>query len=345
MRFCQRDHETVQLIANEYLKNDLEWSIGYSGGKDSTSLLKLTYNSIKTIKKHHKKINVIYCDTGVEIPIVKSFVEDTFKKLSKESRFYNLPFKFKIISPVLEDRYFVKIIGRGYPSPTNKFRWCTDRLRVKPIQKMLANAQKKNIVLLGIRQGESQERDRVILKHYLENVYYLTQTNYSNTKIFSPILKYSTDDVWDSIKRIKLPESIDGELLYNLYSIVKGDIKFNSFTQTYKEGRFGCWACTVVRKDKAMENLIKGGYDNLVELFNFRNWLYEIRDLSEYRAKYRRNGNKGCGPFTLEARKEILKKLLLAQSKSKLNLISAEEITLIRKLWSLDKKSSNYREN
>ena len=110
----------------------------------------------------------------------------------------------------------------------------------------------------------------------------------------------------------------------------------NSSNISSAKGRFGCWTCTVVRQDKAVEYLIQDGEKSLIPLFEFRNWLAEIRYNTSYRFKIRRNGNKGPGPFTLEARKEILNRLLEAQGKTTWELITNEEIEYIRGQWLLD---------
>ena len=158
------DERTIELIEKEYLINDLPWSLGYSGGKDSSALLKLTYNAVLNLKNRNKIITIVYCDTGVEIPILRDFVYKTFDKFKNEILENQLPFKVKIVEPKLENRFFSKLIGKGYPPPTNKFRWCTDRLRVMPIQQLQNNNKNENIVLVGIRQGESKERDKIISK-------------------------------------------------------------------------------------------------------------------------------------------------------------------------------------
>jgi len=333
------DYNTIELIEKEYKKSDLPWSIGYSGGKDSTALLKLTFQAVLQAKKKLKPINIVYCDTGVEIPIIATLVDSTLKKIKKESQKLCLPFNCVKLIPKLSDRYFVKVIGRGYPPPTNIFRWCTDKLRVIPMQTFIQNHSKENIVLLGVRKGESPERDKIILKHYLENVYYFRQNNFKQVKIFSPILNYNEDNVWEAILNDSLPKSINGKELKKYYTLVK------NANGKKIGGRFGCWTCTVVRKDKAVLNLIEAGYLNLIPLLNFRNWLISIRDIPIYRCKHRRNGQIGSGPFTLEARALILDKLLIAQKESGYSLINEEEFDLIYKLWLIDKSFINYREN
>jgi DNA sulfur modification protein DndC len=333
------DYNTIELIEKEYKKNELPWSIGYSGGKDSTALLKLTFQAVLRSNNKLKPINIVYYDTGVEIPIISLLVDKTLKKIKKESQTLGLPFNCIKINPKLNDRYFVKVIGRGYPPPTNIFRWCTDKLRVIPVQTFLRTHSKENVVLLGVRKGESYERDKIILKHYLENVYYFRQNNFKQTKIFSPILNYNEDNVWETILNDSLPTSINGKELRKYYTLVQN-------TQgNLIGGRFGCWTCTVVRKDKAVMNLIEAGYIDLIPLLSFRNWLISIRDNPMYRCKHRRNGEIAHGPFTLEARSLILKILLKAQNESGYKLINEEELDLIHKSWFLDQNSKSYREN
>src|SRR5665648_468458 len=345
-RLTDLDFNTIELIEKEYLKNEIPWSLGFSGGKDSSAMLKLTYNAIAGIKNPNKLINVVYCDTGVEIPIINSFVKKTLAKLKNEIMELNLPLNINVVEPKLENRFFSKVIGRGYPTPTNKFRWCTDKLRIMPVQSMMNN-KNENIVLVGVKKGESVERDKIMKKYNAEKPYYLKQANLSNVKIFAPILDYNVKDVWSIIKSKQMPKSINGKELEAIYrSAGEKQIDFKDYSSiALQKGRFGCWTCTVVRKDRAVHNLIINGHDSLRPLLKFRNWLFDLRDNKDYRCKWRRNGKKGLGPFTLEARKLILDELLKTQTESGYKLIKNEEIIFIKNQWNLDIKSSKYQEN
>ena len=333
--------KTLSFIQKEYLRDDKPWVLAYSGGKDSTAVLKLVFNSLLSLHNPTKQITIIYCDTGVEIPIVNSFVHCQLEKLNSEIFRYKLPVNIEIAKPEIKNRFFSKVIGRGYPTPTNKFRWCTDRLRIEPIQKIMN--RKAYTVLVGVRKGESQERDKIINRNGTENPFYLTQSNYSNTNIFAPIINYSTKDVWEAIDTLEVPVSINGNKLRQLYQKAS-DNNVSQSVEDIHSSRFGCWTCTVIRKDKAVNNLINSGEKNLQSLLDFRNWLTEIRDNNDYRCKYRRNGQKGLGPFTINARKEILNKLLKVQESSNLVLIDIEEIKYIKDLWKIDYNNSNYLE-
>jgi DNA sulfur modification protein DndC len=337
----------INLIQKEYRKSDAPWIVGYSGGKDSSALLKLLFLALLDIKDYIRPMSVIYCDTGVEIPIVRSLARTTLNGLKKEAKAYGLPISTRMLSPNLNNRFFVKVIGRGYPPPSNKFRWCTDRLRIEPVQRELGrHGLERGVVLLGLRRGESPERDRTLGKYGSRRTHYFRQAGNSRTSIFSPILELSVLDVWTLLRLDIAPKSIAGYKLEMLYQYSSGEcpiIRDPRGTPCGK-GRFGCWTCTVVRKDHAVENLVRYGYDELQPLLEFRNWMAQIRDKKQYRCRYRRNGSRALGPFTLDARREILGHLRAAQRQSSLTLITRPELRRIHQLWNEDKSSDRYSE-
>ena len=36
-------------------------------------------------------------------------------------------------STMIEESFWVNIIGRGYPPPNRTFRWCTQRMKIDPV--------------------------------------------------------------------------------------------------------------------------------------------------------------------------------------------------------------------
>jgi DNA sulfur modification protein DndC len=323
------------LIKKEYENAVNDWYLGYSGGKDSTAMLILIINALKSVPPNDKcKIHVVYCDTGVEFPIVVAIVKSQFEKLSTElHESCQCNFEFHVVSPSMDDRYFTMVIGKGYVPPTYMFRWCTRRLRIKPIQILLNDNNQKATVLLGVRKGESATRNRVI-NNCATGEYYSKQTEYPNTLVFCPIINYSTDDIWNIITKSIYPQYISRQEICNLYASLGTQFTDKGvYVCDKQQGRFGCWTCTVVRRDRAMQGLINNGYSTLVPLQEFMTWLRKIRDISDLREPNRMTGKAGKGPFKLSARKNILEQLLVAQEKSGLNLISCDEIAFIKALW------------
>ena len=112
-------------------------------------------------------------------------------------------------------------------------------------------------------------------------------------------------------------------------------------TQSCGQSRFGCWCCTVVKDDKSLNGFIKAGHRELIPLAEFRSWLMSIRDVDEYREKKHRDGtvyadkhgNKGYGPFTWEARKLILTRLIETQRTINYELITLDELRAIDEIW------------
>lgn len=354
MKFCsnclipitEKDLETIDLIRNEYLKDATPWYIGYSGGKDSSALLSLVINALSGLNNFPRKVTAIYCDTGVENPVITEYVYSTFESLKLECQVLNIPIEFKIVKPNIRDRFFVKVIGKGYPTPTNIFRWCTKSLRINPVKKVI-DKNLKAIILLGVRTDESAERNRTINRHKLPEKYYLKQNASLKNIIFAPIIDYNTKDVWSTIKFKIFPKSINHEIIGKLYKDAGSECPVYKETKGTPcgKGRFGCWTCTVVRKDKSVESMIENGYQSLAPLFNFRNWIAEFRDNKDYRCQYRRNGQKGLGPITLEGRKIILDKLITLQNEVGFTVLDSEELDLIYAHWQEDTLNPKYVEN
>lgn len=337
---------SIELIGKQYAEATGPWILGFSGGKDSSAVLRLTYSTLMRAKRRETRVTVVYCDTGVDIPVIATLVRRTLRRVAKEAKEAGLPLQVRVARPRVEDSFFVKVIGRGYPPPTNKFRWCTDRLRIDPVQRVIANVSSDEaFVLLGVRHGESPERDRTLEGLKTERPFMLLQRGKSRTRVFAPILNYTTKDVWETLGLLRFPGALDADKLKTLYREAGGEcpIVRDPHGTPCGKGRFGCWTCTVVRQDKAMAGLIENGHDNLKPLLEFRDWLQEMRDQPRYRCRVRRNGSPGPGPLTLEARHLILRRLRAAENKAKAKLIAENEVRLIHQLWKIDRESDSYR--
>jgi DNA sulfur modification protein DndC len=291
------------LIKTAYNYNELPWVVGFSGGKDSTTVVQLIVQSLLEMKETQflkKEVFIISSDTLVETPMVSNSVRETLKLIKEFAARNDLPIKTQIVIPEIDQTFWVNVIGRGYPTPNQMFRWCTDRMKIDPANKFIKSVVSKHgeaIVVLGVREGESNSRDRVIENHKIKDKIFMNHTTLENAYVFAPILNLKLEELWNYLLNNESPWGGKNNDLYKMYSdsnaecplIIDQDIKNKN--GSCGNSRFGCWVCTVVSEDKSLTGFIESGYDWLKPLLEYRNWLYNLRDNDDFRMKRRNNGN------------------------------------------------------
>lgn len=351
--------ELLEEIKYVYLSDERPWVIGYSGGKDSTVVVELVYKMLKNLtdKERKKSVYIVSSDTLIENPIIKIYLGKMNEMLGEAAKTDGLPIKACMVMPPANNSFWANVIGRGFPTPrmNGTFRWCTDRLKINPsgeyIQKIIKDEEKEVVVLLGVRKAESISRKRRIEGREIANRLLNRHETIADAYVYNPIVELTTDDVWDVLLRLdggKTPWGSDNSELVSLYADADsgecpfaGISKVGERTQSCGTSRFGCWVCTVVKEDKSLNGFIRSGHRELIPLAEFRRWLMSIRDEDQYREKKRRNGtvyetkdgNMGYGPFTWEARKLILSRLLDAQQEMNYELITEDELKAIDEIW------------
>lgn len=339
---------TVKEISRAYLNDQMPWVVGFSGGKDSTAVLQLVFRSLAQLpkKKVQKPVHVVCSDTLVEAPYVVGYIDRVLADIERGAKKLGLPITVNKVVPELEDTFFVNLIGKGYPSPNRWFRWCTERLKIKPTTKFIQNQIDERgsvVILLGSRKAESSSRAQVLANYEIKNSVFRKHASLTNAYVYAPIVDWTTDDVWDFLATY--PSSWGGSNweLIKLYKDASGGecpLVIDTTTPSCGQSRFGCWVCTVVDADKSMEGFIDSGLIHLQPLLDLRNWLKEIRDDVSKRDDVRRNSTPGLGPFKYEVRHEILKRLFEVSKETGLELIRQEELDLIQSYWTQDGDSS-----
>ncbi|WP_411815982.1 phosphoadenosine phosphosulfate reductase family protein [Hyphococcus sp. DH-69] len=314
------------------------WIIGFSGGKDSTAVLKIFTSAFRKANPRPNVVDIVYCDTRVENVLLDHYVKALIRKLRKEFKEDELPFRINVLAAHVSDGFFVKLIGRGYPPPTNNFRWCTKNLRIKPVAKFISEAAIEDaIVVLGMRRSESIQRDRSLDKAG-GGMWQAQREGRHSYRLFLPIIDLDLGNVWDAVFMLERPRSIDHNKLESIYRGASGECPMIKAPDAppCASGRFGCWTCTVVRRDRSAEALIEAGEVSLKPYLRFRDWLADVRNDPNMRWPVRRNGVERPGPFTLKARGRILRKLEVLEAKTGKNLLNARERKEIFRLWELD---------
>ena len=325
--------------------------------------MSLVYEAMKRLRDAggalSKKVYVITSDTMVENPIVKKYMHSSSDSINKAAKRDNINLQAEMIYPEAEQTFWSRMIGLGYPTPEPPgFRWCTERLKINPMNKFVNERIKESgeiIILLGVRKGESLSRFKTISAREIEGKLLHMHNDIANAYVYNPITEIPNELVWEFLLKedCKSPWGSDMKYLFNLYQgeslgeekSVLGEIDRDKIPVT-GNSRFGCWCCTMVKEDKSLQNFINKSKDKkevemLTLLRNFRNRLLEMREDRQLRAAKRRNGSVykksdgsfGMGPFTLEARRIILEGLLELENKTGLELITEAELKVIDKMW------------
>lgn len=358
-------NDTYQEIRDVYARDNRPWVVGYSGGKDSTTVLQLIWYAISKLpsKDRNKPIYVISSNTLVETPIIVDYIRDTHKMIVKAANKKRLPFKSAILEPLLKDTFWVNLLGRGYAAPSTKFRWCTERLKVKTADRFIFEkvAEYGEVVLvLGLRKAESATRAQSMNLYKIKGSLLSRHSKFPQTYVYTPIENFSIDGVWDYLLTYQSPWGNDNTELFQLYKdadATECPLVVDDTTPSCGNSRFGCWVCTVVTKDKAVEALIESGEKWLTPLLKIRNFLASTQDPEkkrDFREYKRRNGTVSFksdgsgkitpGPYKLEFCKDLLKQILKAEIEVRKNgpnkdikLILPKELHEIRRMWLMER--------
>jgi DNA sulfur modification protein DndC len=349
-------------IIDQYLYDDnpRPWIIGFSGGKDSTMLLQLVWNALKKIPEQllTREVFIICNDTMVENPHIVDFINRTLTNITKAAAEQSMPFIVRQTTPRLEDTFWVNLIGKGYPAPNNTFRWCTERLKINPTTEFIKSKIDEKgevIILLGTRSAESQNRARSIKKHAVKGQR-LRKHILQNAYVYAPIKDVETHEVWQYLQQVPPPWGGTNKELVTLYKNANsGDcpLVIDESTPSCGNSRFGCWVCTVVRKDKSMEGLILNGEEWMYPLLELRDELVDNRNVRENREVFRRHRrfkarteddpeDESWGAYTPDYRAKILKMVLEAQREIQevqgetSQLITHQELIAIQVIWFRD---------
>ena len=355
--------QIVAEIQDLYRSDSMPWIVGYSGGKDSTASLQLVWTALLGLphEERTKMVYVISTDTLVENPVIAAWVQTSLLRIDVAAKQQGLNIKAERLTPAMGNRFWVNLIGKGYPAPRPKFRWCTDRLKISTstefIQK-LSESQGEAILVLGQRRGESQARDKVMDQYKGSTRDRLSKNKdpkLSRVWVYPPIESWTSDDVWEYLITTPNPWGLDNQELFGIYRGATPDaecpIVVDTSTSSCGDSRFGCYVCTMVSQDKSMQAMIQNDDQKqwMQPILDFRNknLAVEDRDDRDFR---RLNGRLTLfrdqlvhGPYTQQRREFLLRELLQTQKLVQesdhkqgtqlIELISVAELDEIRRIW------------
>lgn len=351
-------------IREVYASSHMPWVIGYSGGKDSTATVQLVWHALAGLPpdKRHKPVYVIASDTLVETPVIVDHITGTLRLMNEAAQNQDLPIEAQKVIPHISDTFWVNLIGRGYPAPNQRFRWCTERMKINPANRFILDRAAEFgevVMVLGGRKSESNSRAQVMTSKHgkitgsrLNRHHILTRAY-----VYTPIEDFTTDDVWTYLLQTPSPWSGNNRKLAAMYRTASAEcpLVVDETTPSCGNSRFGCWTCTVVERDHSMQAMIDRGEEWMQPLLEFRDFLAETQDPAikhQYREHKRRTGQVSIkegklirGPYRLDFCKEVLRTLLDTQNQVRivgpdptLELITEAELHEIRRIWRTERQ-------
>jgi DNA sulfur modification protein DndC len=348
-----------QEIRKVYLNDRRPWVIGYSGGKDSTTALQMIWYALSKLPAAQlsKPVYIISSDTLVETPKIVDYIDSSLQRMNSAAQLASLPFTAHKVKPVLENTFWVNLIGKGYPAPSKRFRWCTERLKIDPANSFILDKVAEHgevVVVLGVRKSESATRAQVMNLHRIRGSSLSRHTTLPNAFVYTPIEDLDVQDVWTYLLQAPSPWGNNNRDLVTMYRNAQAGecpLVVDKSTPSCGNSRFGCWVCTVVTKDSSMEAMIENGDEWLEPLLKFRDLLastqvpivkLQVRDFKRRNGQvmHKPDGAIVPGPYKLAFRKDLLRKLLQTEVQIRKSgpdpderLISKAELEQIRRIW------------
>jgi DNA sulfur modification protein DndC len=334
------------------------WAIAFSGGKDSSATVTLVAHLLETGQvPMPESLTILYADTRQELPPLHTSALNILDDLKNRLQplFREGSFETHVVLPELDHRYFVYILGRGVPPPSNTFRWCTPKLKVMSMERELEALRQKRsekfLMLTGVRIGESAARDQRIAVSCTKDGgecgqgWFQHSSSGAVADTLAPIVHWRVCHVWDWLLHADL------ELGFPTFEIARVYGQDVSDGEEPLNARTGCIGCPLVQKDAALDRLIaQPEWAYLAPLQKLRPLYWEIKK-PQYRLRKHGEINKDgslsakqnrLGPLTLEARRWMQSQVLAIQDevntaaqllgKPQMSLINAEELARIEEL-------------
>lgn len=235
-------------------------------------------------KKRQKPIFIISSDTLVESPKIIEQITNTLQKMESSARAKNLQISTNLVRPKIEDSFCVCLLGKGFPAPSNLFRWCTDRLKIRNADRFIqekVSQYGEAIVVLGTRKDESSSRKKLMNMYEIQNSLLSRHSKFPQTYVYTPLRDFTTKDVWAYLLQNKNPWGTNNRDLLALYQNASASdcpLVVDTTTPSCWNSRFGCWVCTVVSEDISLKNTIENGEDWMEPLLELREELKDTQN-------------------------------------------------------------------
>jgi len=146
------ESEAIDFIQETYKKyhEKLKFAVAFSGGKDSQVILDLVSRVIAP-----NNYQIIYTDTGMEIPFTEETIEYTISRYKKQYPEFNFH--------IARSENDILRLWNEFGTPSRIHRWCCSVTKTVPFAKKikeLFNSNEKYVTFEGVRAEESARRNK-----------------------------------------------------------------------------------------------------------------------------------------------------------------------------------------
>lgn len=338
--------------------------VATSLGKDSSCLANLVLSAARALQQKgepYAPIFVTHSQTGVENPEVSKLAYGEIEKIKAYAALHSLDVTVLLAEPALSDTFPVAIIGgRRLPSYASTNGECSQSWKVEPQRRLIIEAKKAavrsgkawagSVVMTGVRSDESDARSAKVLRRgeTAEGLW----TNEAGDLRASPILCWTTDDVWTYLAHCNAgiidsySDFADTMELYRQAGaescVIVADMKTSS-SRTSCGARTGCWSCLRVQRDRSMEHMIASEPRNayLTPLSRLRSYLQNSQyDWSRRQFVGRSISSDGfieigADTFSPKELRDLFVYTLTAERLSGVQIMSLKQIIAIDARWSM----------
>lgn len=346
--------EAIELTRQSLLAygaNRKHWSIAWSGGKDSSALLTVVMHLLESGQvPWPKTITVLYADTRMELLPLAFAAARMIEQLKSRG------IDVRVVLPEMDERFFVYMLGRGVPPPSNTFRWCTPQIKVEPMQaeleRLVGSHGEKVLMLTGVRIGESAARDSRISMACGINGAECGQGWFQETlpdslcDTLAPLLHWRVCNIWEWL-RIFAPSK-----RYGAWDTITVADAYGGEEAEEINARTGCVGCPLCSRDMALDIVLKQPQWTYLQPLKELKPLY--RELKLPVNRLRKPGGERradgelvknqfrMGPLTMDARLMGLARILDIQSRvnagaakagrPSIDILNTEEVARIHEL-------------